>query len=204
MLSPEMWHYSCMNKTILFVPGFQEGCADRDYDTLMNRWRAMGYAVEFVPIQWHRTMQKQWLQTLHERYRQYDPAETILAGFSFGACIAFLATCERAPSELWLFSLSPSFAECAEYWSKRDWRVIGKRRLEYAKQVSLVAAAQRIACPVQIFVGSEEFIKWPEMKLVFDTAVQHIPTVHGTVVEGAGHAVDDPRYVAAVCDAIER
>ena len=164
----------------------------------------MGYAVEFVPIQWHRTMQKQWLQTLHERYRQYDPAETILAGFSFGACIAFLAACEQAPSELWLFSLSPSFAECAEYWSKRNWRTIGKRRLEYAKQVSLVAAAQRIACPVQIFVGSEEFIKWPEMKLVFDTAVQHIPTVHGTVVKGAGHAVDDPRYVAAVCDAIER
>jgi hypothetical protein len=27
-----------MNKTILFVPGFQEGRADRDYDTLMNRW----------------------------------------------------------------------------------------------------------------------------------------------------------------------
>jgi len=94
VLSPEMWHYSCMNKTILFVPGFQEGRADRDYDTLMNRWRAMGYAVEFVPIQWHRTMQKQWLQTLHERYRQHDPAETILAGFSFGACIAFLAACE--------------------------------------------------------------------------------------------------------------
>ena len=57
---------------------------------------------------------------------------------------------------------------------------------------------------MQIFVGSEEFIKWPEMKLVFDTAMEHIPTVHGTVVEGAGHAVDDPRYVAAVCDAIER
>ena len=70
--------------------------------------------------------------------------------------------------------------------------------------MSLVAAAQRIVCPVQIFVGSEEVIKWPEMKLVFDTAMEHIPTVHGTVVEGAGHAVDDPRYVAAVCDAIER
>ena len=95
MLSPEMWHYSCMNKTILFVPGFQEGRVDRDYDTPMNRWRAMGYAVDFVPIQWHRTMQKQWLQTLHERYRQYDPAETILAGFSFGACIVFLAACEH-------------------------------------------------------------------------------------------------------------
>lgn len=40
-----------------------------------------------------------------------------------------------------------------------------------------MATAQRIACPVQIFVGSEEFIKWPEMKLVFDTAMEHIPTV---------------------------
>ena len=52
-----------MNKTILFVPGFQEGRADRDYDTLMNRGRAVGDAVAFVPLQWPGTMPKHRLQT---------------------------------------------------------------------------------------------------------------------------------------------
>lgn len=98
-------------KTVLFVPGYQEDLTSRDYNATIKAIEKRGYKVEFVPIQWTRTTITNWVKELDKAYSNHDQSQTILAGFSYGAMTAFVSATKRNPSELWLFSLSPYFAE---------------------------------------------------------------------------------------------
>lgn len=98
-------------KTVLFVPGFREDISSRDYKSTIAAIESKGYKVEFVPINWLRTTIHDWTKELNEVYSNYDVAETILAGFSYGSMTAFMATTRRNPYELWLFSFSPYFSD---------------------------------------------------------------------------------------------
>ncbi len=94
-------------KTVLFVPDFREDLKTRDYNSLLNMFGRKGYTVKFVPIKWQRTTLTEWVAELEHEYAQLDPANTILAGFSYGAMTALVTASHKLPAELWLFSLSP-------------------------------------------------------------------------------------------------
>src|ERR1700745_701040 len=98
-------------KTVLFVPGYQEDIKSRDYTSTVRTIEKQGYKVKFVPINWVRTTIDNWVDELEAVYSKHDPADTILAGFSFGAITAFVAAVKQNPFELWLFSLSGYFDE---------------------------------------------------------------------------------------------
>lgn len=184
-------------KTVLFVPGFQEDKASRNYAATLLAIEQRGYTVEFVSIKWRYTTQRDWIEQLNNVCSRYDPANTVLAGFSFGAVIALCAAADYQPSEVWLFSLSPLFVEYAQFWSSSDKHVIGKRRLRIAGETSLIKLISTANYPMKIFVGEKELLRWPEMANVYHD-VTRSKRANGIVIERIGHDVTAKEYVAAI------
>jgi len=150
-------------KTVLFVPGFTEDITTRDYAATIAAINKKGYEVVFVPIQWKRTAIQSWVDELEKIYSKHNAQQTVLAGFSYGAMTAFVAATRQNPSELWLFSLSPYFAEDLESKNmKPTWlKQIGKRRVADFSKLNFVPLAQSINCKTLLFVGGKEIDKWP-------------------------------------------
>ena len=187
-------------KTVLFIPGFQESLDSRDYTAVLKAIEVKGYGVKFVSISWSRTTIADWVKEFGKTYKDYDTSQTVLAGFSYGAMTAFVAAAECLPAELWLFSLSPYFAE--DIPKLKTWWLseIGKRRTEEFRKLSIQQLASTISCPTHIFYGEKE--GWPIVK---DRAVEThglIPLSTLTEVLGAGHDVADSNYIAAITEII--
>jgi len=191
-----------MQQTVLFVPGFREDLTSRNYSLVLSTIEKRGYATRFIPIDWNRTVLPDWLAQLEENYATYDPAQTILAGFSFGAMAAFMAAAKRTPTQLWLFSLSSYFAEDMAD-TKRAWlRHIGKRRTAAFSAVHFADIAEKVTCKSLIFLGQQEAEKWPVMKKRSEGAAQLISDSQLIIVPKSGHDVTDPGYLEAIASAI--
>lgn len=187
-----------MTKTILFAPGFPESRSDRDYDSLLSELQKAGYEAKFVDIDWQDTTQEDWAKQIVKIYEKYDPEEVILAGFSFGAVAALMTALQRSPYQLWLFSLSPLFAEYYDYWTPKNWKEIGERQRQICQKTSLKELLNSVKSPIVAFMGSEEPKRFPDIELVFDQVMSANPRNSGYVAAGAGHAVDRPNYISEV------
>lgn len=131
-------------------------------------------------------------------YEKYDPEDVILAGFSFGAVTALLTAAERAPSELWLFSLSPLFTEWADEWTDDKYQHL----LAECRQTSLSDVVTNVQCPIKLFAGELELKKWYSSKEAFDQ-LSHLSHCQGFVVPNTGHAVEEFRYVEMIVKNVE-
>jgi pimeloyl-ACP methyl ester carboxylesterase len=187
-------------KTVLFVPGYQEDMKSRDYASTIRMIKAKGYNVRYVPINWKRTTIDHWVDELMTIYDEYDPKNTILAGFSFGAMTAFIGATKRNPSELWLFSLSGYFSEDIRSKDmKKSWlRNLGHRRVSAFEKLDYKKLAKEIKCKTLLFVGDIEIKIWPTMKHRTNEAPKFINNSELTVIENVGHDVADVRYITAV------
>jgi pimeloyl-ACP methyl ester carboxylesterase len=187
-------------KTVLFVPGFQEDLKTRNYQATINAIKSRGYEVTFVPIEWSRTTIEQWTKQLDNVYEKYDPKNTILAGFSYGAMTAFMSAAKRNPSELWLFSLSPYFAEDLKSKNmKQTWlKGIGHRRVTAFSQLDFSKLAKLITCKTLLFTGQIEIDKWPVMGERTSTAHKLLHNNELSVIEGVGHDVANAHYIAKI------
>jgi len=190
-------------KTVLFIPGFQEDLNDRDYASMITAIKKRGYKVEFITLNWLRTTIEQWVPEFEAIYAKYDPAQTILAGFSFGAVTAFMAAVHRNPAELWLFSLSPYFTEdLASREMKPAWlKEIGHRRVTAFDELSFKTLTPTISSKMLFFYGTEELKRWPNI----DYRTKLVRTLKNAKIimaEGAGHDVGDPHYIDAIIKAI--
>jgi predicted alpha/beta hydrolase family esterase len=114
-------------KTVLLLPGNTETLETRDYPGLIKAIEKAGYKVKFIPIKWKYADINDWVAQLHKEYVKHDPKNTILAGFSFGAMTVFVEAARRLPAELWLFSLSPYFAEDLDILDPKWLQGIGKK-----------------------------------------------------------------------------
>lgn len=192
-------------KTVLLVPGFKEGFRSRDYKSTVNTIEKAGYKVKFTPIKWGRTTINDWLAELELEYSKYDPKETILAGFSFGAMTAFAAASKQNPHELWLFSLSPYFNEDIHSKDmKKSWlNHIGHRRVSEFDQLNFQDLAKKVKCKTLIFAGNEELNKWPGMKQRSLDAEKLIKNNTLITIDGVGHDVSHELYMGAIKQAIQ-
>lgn len=187
-------------RTVLFLPGFPENLVSRDYAKTMKSIESRGYKVKYVPIDWSRTTISDWVEQLEAVYAQHEPKQTILAGFSFGAMTAFATAASHSPSELWLFSLSPYFAEDLNSKNmKQAWLdSIGVRRVRDFSKYNFAKLSKSIDCPVKLFAGQQEIDRWPIIgERVHDahTTLRN-STLH--IVEGAGHNVANPAYIDSI------
>lgn len=187
-------------KAVLFVPGFQEDMKSRDYATTIAAIESRGYNVKFVPIKWARTTIEQWVEELDEVYEKYDPKQTILAGFSYGAMTAFVVATKRAPAELWLFSLSPYFAEDHKSKNmKSTWlKQIGHRRVTAFEKLNFEKLSKLVSCKVLLFAGQLEIDKWPVIGERVHAAHELLSDNDLKVIPDVGHNIADKKYVAAI------
>ena len=58
--------------------------------------------------------------------------------------------------------------------------------------------AVKIACPTKIFIGAKEISKYADMDKRSDEAHKRIKDGKLIVVDGVGHDVSDPKYIAAI------
>ena len=189
-------------KTLLFVPGYQEDVHSRDYESVLALFRNAGYDVRFVDINWTRTTIDDWVNQLLAVYDQTD-GDVAIAGFSFGAITALVTASKRSVSQLWLFSLSPFFAEDLKNLKPWEIKRLGKKRVSVAETVSFAAVASIVHCPVTLFVGSREIVQWPEMNVRFNEAKHILPTVIPVVIEGVGHHVEHALYLSAIAQMLD-
>jgi pimeloyl-ACP methyl ester carboxylesterase len=185
-------------KTVLFIPGFYEGLKDRDYRGVIRVIESKGYKVKFVPINWARTTLHDWVKEFTATYSQYDAKNVVLAGFSFGAMTAFVSASKRNPSELWLFSLSPYFAEDASGWKKSWHNLLGHRRMSAFKEYKFNELAKNIRCQTLIFVGEAEAKKFPGLANRVRMAHKLLTASKLVIVPNSPHDVGDPNYIQAI------
>lgn len=191
-------------KTVLFVPGYQEDIDSRDYRATIRAIEKKGYKVRFVPINWVRTTIDYWVEEFDKVYATYDPKETILAGFSYGAMTVFMSAVKRNPSELWLFSLSPYFAEdlksknMKQAWLKR----IGHRRVTAFNELNFERLSKAINCRTLLFAGQLEIDKWPVIGERVIEADRLLSDVTLIIIPDAGHDVANKDYVQAITNQI--
>ncbi len=189
-------------KTVLFVPGFREDISSRDYKSTIAAIENKGYIVKFVPINWTRTTISDWTSELTKVYSNYDIAETILAGFSYGSMTAFMAAVNNNPYELWLFSFSPYFSDDMPDMKKSWLTNIGHRRADSFRKLDFNTLAKSIKCKTLIFVGEVEAKKYPLIDKRAALAYHKIANSKLVVVEGADHDISDKNYISAIVEAI--
>lgn len=184
-------------KTVLFVPGYPEDINSRDYASVIKAIENQGYKVKFVPIKWRRTTIEDWVKELDAEYAKHDPSQTILAGFSYGAVTAFMVATKKNPSELWLFSLSPYFAEDLKSKNmKPTWlKQIGHRRAAAFSKLNFKVLSNDIKCRALLFVGQLEISKWPVIGERSAAAREYLSDNKLIVIENVGHDVSDRRYI---------
>ncbi|OGL22250.1 hypothetical protein A2707_02880 [Candidatus Saccharibacteria bacterium RIFCSPHIGHO2_01_FULL_45_15] len=190
--------------TVLFVPGFREDKKSRNYTAMIDAIEKAGYNVVFADIKWKRTTIKDWTAQLDLIYKEYNPNDTILAGFSFGAMTVFTVAAKQNPSELWLFSLSPYFKEDIESDDMQDvWlKNIGKNRTTAFSELHFSKMAKSIRCKTLIFVGQMELDMWPDMKNRTNEAKRIIENSHLSIIADTGHDVADSKYIDALVNVL--
>ena len=191
-------------KTVLLVPGYQEDLTSRDYSAIIKAIKKRGYIVKFVPIKWTRTTIRDWTKELDEIYSSYDPAQTILAGFSYGAMTAFMSATKCNPSQLWLFSLSPYFDEDLNSKNmKATWlKAIGHRRVQAFSELNFHELAKSIKCKTLLFAGQLEINKWPVIGERVADAHRRLKSNELIIIQGAGHDAANEFYIQAIAEAI--
>lgn len=185
-------------KTVLFVPGHTENLKSRDYKSVIKAIENKGYKVRFVPINWRYTYVDKWVNELEKVYGGYKPEGTILAGFSYGAITAFMAASKRNPAELWLFSLSPYFAEdmskIKDSWKK----AIGRRKIDTLSKLLFANIAPKVHCRTLLFMGSKEAKDYPPSKSRVEEAKRLMKNSWLIYIDGVDHDVADKRYIEAI------
>jgi predicted alpha/beta hydrolase family esterase len=190
-------------KTVLLIPGNKHKLnSPLPYPSLIKAIEKAGYKVKFIPIKWKHTTIKDWLMQLENEYLKLDPADTILAGFSFGSMIALAEAARRPPAELWLFSLSPYFAEDLPLLKDRWKEGIGKKRVKAFSELTFNELVKNISSKTLIFAGGEEMKRYPMLSYRFEDAYTKIVGSKFIVAEGAGHEVTHPNYIKAIVDNI--
>ncbi len=189
-------------KTVLFVPGFRQSLHTHDYKSLLTSVESKGYKTVFVPIIWDRTTVVDWVAQLEHEYEKHDPKNIILAGFSYGSYTAFVAAAKLNPSELWLFSLSPYFAEDIPHLKKSWKKNIGMRRVEQFKLVNFNLLTKRINCPTKIFIGEIELEKYEMLKTRCQEATKKIKQSELLVASNADHDVTNENYIKKIAESI--
>lgn len=190
-------------KTVLLVPGNKQGLDTQPYDKLAEAIERVGYKVKFIPIQWKRTTLNDWLEQLEEEYNELDSSNTILAGFSFGSMIVFTEAAKRPPAELWLFSLSPYFAEDLSLLKDRWKEEIGEQRIKVFEYLKFNELVKNISSKTLLFIGSKEIKRYPDLNYRIEDAHSKIPGSKLIVAVGAGHEVTSQEYIKAIVDAIK-
>lgn len=181
------------------IPGSGEDLKSRDYRAVLNVYKEFGYEPHFVSIDWKYKTIDDWVEQVKSKISKKELENSLLSGFSWGSMIALTLAAEyKNPKKLFLFSLSPYFAEDLPYVKGAWLKWAGKKRVAKFRKLSMNELAAKIKCPTTIFIGGKEVSKYSDMKRRTKEAHKRIKKSKLVEIEGVKHDVGDPRYVAAI------
>lgn len=181
------------------IPGAFEDLKSRDYQAVLDVYKAQGYQPEFIPINWKYKTIDDWIGQVKAAIPKNELKNSILSGFSWGAMIALVIAAEYInPERLFLFSLSPYFAEDIPTVKKPWFKWSGKKRVASFKNLYMNELAVKVRCPTTIFIGSREVSKYGDMKRRTREAYKRILGSNLVIVKDAKHDIGEPKYVAAI------
>lgn len=179
-------------KTVLLVPGFTEKLDSRDYASVLKAIEEEGYEAEFYQVKWRREATiHDWVDELCVYLESYDMSETIVAAFSVGAVIALCAAAKKRPSQLWLVSLPPHFAE--DEPGQTVLRLVGPTQHAALRELKFPGAD--VACPTLLFIGADE--GWKSQRRT-TWANEIIPNSEVIQVPGVNHDITHPNCIEAI------
>ncbi|MEK7096050.1 MAG: alpha/beta hydrolase [Patescibacteria group bacterium] len=186
------------------IPGKGEDLKSRDYQTVLNMYKQLGYEPHFVPIDWKYKTIDDWVEQVKAEIPEKDLKESILSGFSWGSIIALTVAANYTnPKKLLLYSLSPYFAEDLPNVKGTWLKWAGKRRVVTFKKLYMNELAVKINCPTVIFVGSKEVSKYSDIQRRTREAHKRIKNSKVIEIKGVKHDVGDPKYVEAIRKALQ-
>jgi alpha/beta superfamily hydrolase len=180
------------------VPGAFEDLKSRNYQAIMDIYKQLGYQPLFIEVDWKYKTINDWVEQVKAKIPKEDLPNSLLSGFSWGSMIALAIATETSPKQLFLFSLSPYFAEDLPHVKKPWFKWAGKHRTAAFKNFYMDELAAKINCPTTIFIGSKEVSKYSDMKKRTNEAHNRIKNSRKVVVENVGHNVTDPAYIEAI------
>lgn len=162
-------------------------------------YKELGYEPHFVSIDWKYKTIDDWVEQVKSKISKQELENSLLSGFSWGSMIALTLAAEyKNPQRLFLFSLSPYFAEDLPHVKEAWLKWAGKRRVAKFKLLSMNKLAAKINCPTTIFIGSKEVSKYSDMKRRTKEAHKRIKGSKVIEIEGVKHDVGDPKYIEAI------
>ncbi|MBU1558001.1 hypothetical protein KKC45_03505 [Patescibacteria group bacterium] len=90
-----------MKKTLYIIPGFEETCRRRPYQTLAKKAREKDYEVFFKNVDWKQKLSKQTFTA---------PEGSVVFGFSLGAVLAWLVAQDCKCKHIILASMTPHYS----------------------------------------------------------------------------------------------
>ncbi|MET1033499.1 MAG: hypothetical protein ABWX94_03290 [Candidatus Saccharimonadales bacterium] len=190
-------------KKLVFALGKEEVFSSRDYASVFDVFRRAGFDPEAVELDWG---DEQRIRTINDQTAEFrlaahaiemrdSPEEMYYGGFSLGAMVGLnAAAAHRKPAGVIACALSPFYREDMVVPRRYHRNLLPERR-EAFERLSFIALAQHITCPVELFVGSEDF----ESSIArADDAAERLPDATLTEVPGAGHVIEHPAFLEAM------
>jgi pimeloyl-ACP methyl ester carboxylesterase len=193
---------SMKRQTALIVPGFGEG-NDNRYRSIASMFRQAGIKPLFVPISWPRTVLSQNAREFDETYQKYDPASTVVFGFSAGAMLAFMSAARRSPAVLILASMPAWFAEDLATRSAGHKRIVGHRRVSDYATLHFDELAKKVRSKTYLLVAEGEIKQWPTFLARAADAHAKIAGSILVKVPHSGHNIGHEDYLKAVKSIID-
>lgn len=175
------------------VPGWGEDIKDRNYQAVLDVYEEAGYEPEFVDIDWNYKLIDDWVEEVKGKISKRELENSLLSGFSFGAMISLILAAEYAsPQKLFLFSLSPYFAEDIPTLKKSWLAGVGKRKAERFSDLPFMPLAEKVNCPTYIFVGTKEGKEIENRAMAANIIIKNSRL---TIIDTVGHDVTNSRYL---------
>jgi pimeloyl-ACP methyl ester carboxylesterase len=180
------------------IPGAFEDLKSRNYQAILEAYKKSGYQAQFIEVDWKYKTIEDWVKQVRNAIPKEDLPNSLLSGFSWGAMIALAVAAEASPKQLFLFSLSPYFAEDLPHVKKPWFKWAGKHRTAAFKSFYMNELAAKIDCPTTLFIGSKEVSKYSDVKKRTNEAHKRIKNSRKVEIKGVGHDVADLLYIEAI------
>lgn len=182
-----------MSKIVYIIPGLGENTKLKRYRGIIKFLQLNNFKVIFVNITWKYKTMNDYVREFLTQYDQHTKDDEVyLFGFSFGAMISFIASCQINPKVQFLCSLSPFFKE--DLPVIKDWwkRCTGAKRIKYFNSLSFDDLAKQVSCKTLIFAGTKE---GPEVERRAKIANEKIRRSELFMINGAKHDISQKPYL---------
>jgi len=194
--------------TVFILSGFilgENASTITEFDDFENLLRKKGYEVVRVAIDYDKHTHTTYIAEFLDKYSTLKTEQNIVIGNSFGAVVALFSAPDFLPTELYLCSMSPFFAETLADERYYDYAMqeFGKDRADDLKAYSTIEIAHKINqlnIPVHFTYGEFETGIYDHLVDFNKAYQQSFISSDIVMIPNAPHGMRDPSYYHAIAE----